>query len=142
MSHLFNTPCHQKYYEISQINHFIRMLPLSIKEGIVFGYIKNNILFLVLKHPAFKQEFYHKITLVKQLLKTYQREKSSLLKVQDIKYFVTHNIYHKAVESLQDNARTQCYGELSCGNFTNHAKDTKIYEIFENIRQIILNHQD
>ncbi|MDE5925636.1 MAG: hypothetical protein K2N75_00010 [Helicobacter sp.] len=142
LSHLFSTPCYQKYYEVSQLNQFIRLLPLSIKGGIAFGYIKNDILFLALKHPAFKQEFYHKISLLKQLLKTYQKEKSSLTNVQDIQYFVTYNAYHKEVELRQENEVAQCYGELARGNFTNYAKDAEIFEIFENIRQAILQNQE
>lgn len=142
LSHLLNAPCYQKYYEVSQIHYFIRLLPLSIKRGIAFGYIKNNILFLALKHPAFKQEFYHKIALVKQLLKTYQKEKCNLLNVQDIQYFVTYNAYQKEIKTLQEKEPNPSYGELSCGNFTNYAKNDKIHKIFENIRQIILDNQE
>ncbi len=127
---------------MNQVHHFIRLLPFSLKSGIAFGYIQNDILFFVLKHPAFKQEFYHKISLVKQLLKTYQKEKSQLCKVQDIKYFVTHNAYHKEQDNLQEQEIKQSYGELSCGNFINYAKDDEIYQIFENIRQIILKNQE
>lgn len=142
LSHLFSAPCYHKYHETNQVNHFIRLLPLSIKSGIAFGYIKNDILFLVLRHPAFKQEFYHKIPLIKQLLKTYQNEKSNLLKVQDIKYFVTYNAYQKEVQTLQENATQQCYGELSYGNFINYAQDKEIHTIFEEIRQAILKNQE
>lgn len=142
LSHLFSAPCYYKYREINQVNHFVRLLPLSIKSGIAFGYIQNDILFLALKHPAFKQEFYHKISLIKQLLKTYQKEKSNLLKVREIKYFVTYNAYQKQVQALQESEIQQCYGELSYGNFINYAQDKEIHTIFENIRQAILKNQE
>lgn len=142
LSHIFNAPCYQKYNEISQVRHFIRLLSPSLKGGIAFGYIQNEILFLAFKHPAFKQEFYHKISLVKQLLKTYQNETSQLLKVRDIKCFVTYNAYHQERDKLQENQAIQCYGEIAHGDFINYAKDKKIYQIFENIREIILKNQE
>ena len=86
------------------------------------------------------QEFYHKIPLVKQLLKQYQRQLGVLLDVADIKVFVTYDAYQQDVENTADTPLT--VGEQWTGAFENLAKDAKLYSIFENIRSRILKHQD
>ncbi|MBX7490017.1 hypothetical protein K4G58_00795 [Helicobacter sp. Faydin-H64] len=142
MTHLLSSPSFKKLYEIRESEHFIQMLPLSLKNGIAFSFAKDKILFIALSHPCFKQEFYHKIALVKQLLKQYQRQKNTLLEIIDIKIFVTYDAYKKEVEKNQEIAIPQVYGELSRGEFKNLAKDQEIHALFESIRGNILKNQE
>ena len=79
MYHLFSDPGFEKIYLNQKIQHFITMLPLSVRNGIKYFYFKNHTLFFVLNHPCFKQEFDYKLTIIKQLLKQYQKEKEKLL---------------------------------------------------------------
>ncbi len=142
LTHLLSSPNYKRFHEIRESESFIQMLPLSLKNGIAFSYTMDKDLFIALKHPCFKQEFYHKIHLVKQLLKQYQQEKNSLLEISDIKTFVTHNLYKKEVERNQEIAIPLTYGELSYGEFENLAKDSKIHALFESIRHNILKNQE
>ncbi|TLD85052.1 hypothetical protein LS70_000365 [Helicobacter sp. MIT 11-5569] len=142
MTHLLNSPSFRKLHEVRESQYFIQLLPLSLKNGIAFSFTRDKILFIALKHPCFKQEFYHKIALVKQLLKQYQQEKNALLQTTDIKVFVTHNIYQKEVEKNQEKAIPQTYGELSKGEFKNLAQNPEIYALFESIRNVILKAQE
>ena len=134
--HLFSDPCYEKIYLNKQIQHFITILPLSVRNGIKFFYFKNHTLFFVLKHPCFKQEFDYKLTIIKQLLKQYQKEKEKLLEIQNLKAFVGHNVYEKSLEISQEIPQYS-YGELSSGDFINLAKNQEIYGIFERIKNLI-----
>ncbi|OCR05269.1 hypothetical protein BA920_05645 [Helicobacter pullorum] len=140
LSHLFSDPCYEKIYLNQQIQHFITMLPLSVRNGIKFFYFKNHTLFFVLKHPCFKQEFDYKLTIIKQLLKQYQKEKEKLLEIQNLKAFVGHNVYEKSLEISQEIPQYS-YGELSSGDFINLAKNQEIYGIFERIKKLIKSNQ-
>lgn len=142
LTHLLSSPSFKRFHEIRESEYFIQMLPLSLKNGIAFTYTKDKILFITLKHPCFKQEFYHKISLVKQLLKQYQQEKNALLEIKDIKTFVTYNAYQKEVKKNQENKIPLTYGELSYGEFENLAKDPQIHALFESIRKHILNNKE
>ncbi|MDE5602689.1 MAG: hypothetical protein K2I71_02055, partial [Helicobacter sp.] len=123
MSHLFNTPSYEKLHHIQQINGFLWTLPKSLRDGVCFCYIKNQVLFFVLKHPCYKQEFDYKLTIIKQLLKQYQQKKQELLEVETIKSFVSNNAYQK---SQQGKENLEVYGEIAKGDFENLAKDKEI----------------
>lgn len=142
LTHLIGSPNFKKLHTLREASHFIQMMPLSFKNGIAFSYRKDKVLFIALKHPCFQQEFYHKIPLVKQLLKEYQQEKKALLGIQDIKSFVTYTSYQKEVEKQKENEIPLVYGELSLGVFNNLASNPVIHKKFEEIRKIILQHQE
>ena len=93
-----------------------------------------------MKHPCFKQEFDYKLTIIKQLLKQYQKEKEKLLEIQNLKAFVGHNVYEKSLEISQEIPQYS-YGELSSGDFINLAKNQEIYGIFERIKKLIKSNQ-
>ncbi|MCI7048044.1 hypothetical protein [Helicobacter sp.] len=136
LSHLYNNPLYKKLSQHQQIQHFIVMLPFSLRQGIHFCYSKNSILYFVLKHPCFKQEFDYKLTIIKQLLKQYQKIQNKLLDIKDLKAFVGKSAYQK---SLQESThKVASYGELSSGEFENLAKNQEIYEIFEEIKKVIV----
>lgn len=141
LAHLFSSPCFEKLHTHIAIQCFIQMLPFSIKRGIAFGYVREKTLFLAFSHPAFMQEFYHKKPLIENLLKEYQNKKQDLLGVQGIKTFLKNTPYQKEVKSLQEKEMPLCYGELSKGEFINHATTQEIQGLFEEIREIILKQQ-
>lgn len=142
LTHLLNSPSFKKLHKIRESEYFIKMLPLSLKNGIAFSYTKDKILFIALKHPCFKQEFYHKIHIIRQLLKQYQQEKNMLLEVNDIKFFVTFDAYKQEIRKKQEKTIPLTYGELSRGIFKNQAKNPKIRALFELIRSNILKNQE
>ncbi|MCI5968710.1 hypothetical protein [Helicobacter sp.] len=142
LTHLLSSPNFKRLHEIRESECFIQLLSFSLKSGIAFSFTRDETLFIALKHSCFKQEFYHKIALVKQLLKQYQQEKNALLEIKDIKVFVTYDIYKKEVEKNQENTIPLTYGELSLGEFENLATNPKIHALFESIRNHILNNQE
>ena len=130
LSHLKNNPEFRKINTSILITKFIDVLPLKLKKGIKFGYVKNQTLFFVLTHPVYKMEFEYNKALIKSLLKNFK-----IANVEDIGFFVTNVIEKK--ESVKE--AEPMYVERSYGIFENKAKDEMIFKKFEKIREIIKN---
>ena len=109
---------------------FIDILPLKLKKGVKFGYIKNQTLYFVLTHPVYKMEFEYNKADIKSLLKNFK-----IANVEDIGFFITNVIEKKEKE----NEPILLYKERSYGIFDNKAKDEYLFKRFENIREIIKN---
>lgn len=130
LSHLKNNPEFRKINTSILITKFIDVLPLKLKKGIKFGYVKNQTLFFVLTHPVYKMEFEYNKALIKSLLKNFK-----IANIEDIGFFVTNVIEKK--ESVKE--AEPMYVERSYGIFENKAKDEMIFKKFEKIREIIKN---
>lgn len=130
LSHLKNNPEFRKINTSILITKFIDVLPLKLKKGIKFGYVKNQTLFFVLTHPVYKMEFEYNKALIKSLLKNFK-----IANVEDIGFFVTNVIEKK--ENVKE--AEPMYVERSYGIFENKAKDEMIFKKFEKIREIIKN---
>ncbi|MAC83178.1 MAG: hypothetical protein CL624_03485 [Arcobacter sp.] len=126
--HLKNNPEFRKINTSSTIEKFIDVLPLKLKKGVKFGYIKGQTLYFVLTHPVYKMEFEYNKADIKSLLKN-----SNFDNVNEIAFFVTNKIERKSKEIKEE----PLYKERSNGIFINRAKDENIYKKFESIRNII-----
>ena len=130
LSHLKNNPEFRKINTSLLIMKFIDILPLKLKKGVKFGYIKNQTLYFVLTHPVYKMEFEYNKADIKSLLKNFK-----IANVEDIGFFITNVIEKKEKE----NEPILLYKERSYGIFDNKAKDEYLFKRFENIREIIKN---
>lgn len=131
LSHLKNNPQFRKINTASVIEQFIEVLPLKLKKGIKFAYIKNNILYFVLTHPVYKMEFEYNKADIKSLLK-----KTELKYITEISFFVTNKIEKKSKDQKE---YEPFYTERSHGIFENKLEDEKLHLIVEDIRDIIKN---
>ena len=130
LSHLKNNPEFRKINTSLLIMKFIDILPLKLKKGVKFGYIKNQTLYFVLTHPVYKMEFEYNKADIKSLLKTFK-----IANVEDIGFFVTN-----IIEKKENNKEVIVfYKERSYGIFENKAKDEYIFKKFEKIRELIKN---
>ena len=96
---------------------FIDALPLKLKKGVKFGYVKTKTLYFVLTHPVYKMEFEYNKADIK-----------SLLKFQDSKcwrysFFVTN-----VIEKRGKKKKNLYILKRSYGIFENKAKDEKIFK--------------
>ena len=128
LSHLKNYPEFKKFNTYSLIVKFIDVLPLKLKKGVKFAYVKNQTLYFVLTHPVYKMEFEYNKADIKSLLKTFK-----IANVEDIGFFIT-NVIEKKEEPKEP---IPLYVERSYGIFENRAKDEYIFKKFEKIREII-----
>ena len=130
LSHLKNNPEFSKINTSFLIMKFIDVLPLKLKKGVKFGYIKNQTLYFVLTHPVYKMEFEYNKADIKSLLKSFK-----IANVEDIGFFVTN-----IIEKKENNKEVIVfYKERSYGIFENKAKDEYIFKKFEKIRELIKN---
>ena len=130
LSHLKNNPEFSKINTSFLIKKFIEVLPLKLKKGVKFAYVKNQTLFFVLTHPVYKMEFEYNKADIKSLLKNFK-----IANVEDIGFFIT-NVIEKKEKEIEP---TPLYKERSYGIFDNKAKDEYIFKKFEKIREIIKN---
>ena len=69
LTHLRYSPEFKKINTNEKLEKLIHVLPLKLKKGVKFAYIKRQILFFVLKHPVYKMEFEYNKEIIKSLLK-------------------------------------------------------------------------
>ncbi len=114
------------------------LLPNSLSNYIKFLYTKNDTLFFVLTHPSAKMEFNYKHNLIKSLLNQLEtfHPKCKCINLKNIKAFVTNR--NKKNESFFKNS-VIFYKERASGEFKNSAKDERLRELFEQIREEIKN---
>ena len=128
LSHLKNNPEFSKINTSFLIQKFIEVLPLKLKKGVKFAYVKNQTLYFVLTHPVYKMEFEYNKADIKSLLKNFK-----IANVEDIGFFIT-NVIERKEESPK---ATPIYKERSYGIFENRAKNEYLFKKFEKIREII-----
>ena len=128
LSHLKNNPEFSKINTSFLIMKFIDVLPLKLKKGVKFGYVKNQTLYFVLTHPVYKMEFEYNKADIKSLLKNFK-----IANVEDIGFFVTNVIEKKVLQKTHE----PIYKERSYGIFENKVKDERLFRKFERIREII-----
>ncbi len=133
LSHIKFSPEFKKINTQQSLTLLINSLPQHLKNGVKFAYTKNMILFFVLKHPVFKNEFKNNISLIKALLKDLK-----IANIEKIDFFVTHTIEKR---KQKQKIIYQTYDERSYGIFQNNIKDEKLHNKFEKIRKLIKEQQ-
>lgn len=137
ISHLKKTPSLKTLEQEECFDILIKLLPNSISNFIKFLYIKNSILFFVLKHPSAKMEFNYKRNLIKEILNKIEsfHPNCKCINLTDIRAFVSNK-----KELVLDTPKSAVfiYKERSFGEFKNETKDKKLHEVFEKIRKEIL----
>ena len=128
LCHLKNNPEFRKINTQETIQRFIDLLPLKLRKGIKFAYVKKQILYFVLTHPVYKMEFDYNKSLINSLLK-----KAAIANVEELKFFVSNKI-EKKVKTEQ---KFEYFKERSYGIFSNSIKDEKLHKKVEEIRNII-----
>lgn len=129
LCHLKNNPEFRKINTQETIQRFIDLLPLKLKKGIKFAYVKKQILYFVLTHPVYKMEFEYNKSLINSLLK-----KAAIANVEEVNFFVSNKIEKKEEIKKEE---VEYYKERSYGIFSNPIKDEKLHNKVEEIRKII-----
>ena len=128
LSHLKNNPEFRKINTNNSIQTLIDILPLKLKKGVKFAYVKRQILYFVLTHPVYKMEFEYNKALINSLLK-----KVNIANVENIQFFVTN----KKEKKKKVVEQVPYYKERSYGIFSNSIQDENLHKTLEEIRAII-----
>jgi len=112
-------------------------LPIHLKNSISYMYLKGETLYFATKHPAINFELYQKLSDIKMMLRAIQLKKRCLsVKITNIKAYSTYKKEKKPQKIIPD---IKFYIQKPKGNFENRAKNPKIAQKFEEIREIIKN---
>lgn len=128
LTHLKYSPEFKKLKTHTTLEKLINTLPLKLKKGVKFAYVKQEILFFVLTHPVYKMEFTHNKDLIRSLLKTL-----GIANITDIRFFVT-NVMEKKEETIEEEPT---FPERSYGIFENAIEDERLHNKVESIRALI-----
>ncbi len=129
-----NRPQFSKLSKYKCIKKIQSIFTPAVQKMIKFAYIKNNILFFVLNHPAGKQEFDNNIQSIKSALKLYKPDECKEIILDDIRAFVTHT---PKIQIKSTIIKKEIYKERSLGNFEVNVKDEKLSELIKSIKDII-----
>lgn len=130
LTHLKYNPEFKKLNTHTTLQKLINTLPLKLKKGVKFAYIKKDVLFFVLTHPVYKMEFSHNKDLIRSLIKTL-----GIANIAEINFFVT-NVIEKKEEITEEKP---FYTERSYGIFENFIEDKQLHSKVESIRKLIKN---
>ena len=135
LAHLRDQPLYAKLRKQSCFSTLAKALPASLQRGVLFMYVKNRILFIAVKHPAFKMEFDYKLSSIKSLLRSLPPlvEACRDHEIADIRVFVS-----KYAPDPEPKRPTEPrYKEHAHPDFPLKAQTPEIRDLFEQIRQAI-----
>ncbi len=139
LSHLQHQPQFNKLTQFACIKKVQRLFPPHLQKMVLYGYIRNDILFFALAHPGAKQEFDIILDSIKTPLKAYPPKECNGTAINDIKAFVSHKPRLRFTETKP---AQQLYHERAQGGFTNNIHAPKLHNIIEEIRTIIHDRTD
>ena len=119
LSHLSSQPHFKKLKTQECYQKYIKFLPPKWQKAIAFIYVKEETLFIAVKHPGFKQELNHKEQKDNFLyiLKDFNQYVKPCKEMKASKMFTFHSKYHP-IETVQIPKETvPYYEEQAYGDF-------------------------
>ncbi len=120
-------PEFEKLTTFELLKKLTNALPVGLKKGVKFAYIKNNTIIFALLHSLYKREFIYAENTIKFLIKNLPFE----IEINSISTFVLNEVTFIKKEEVE---KPIFYKERAFGVFTNNIKDKKLYTAFERIR--------
>ena len=141
ITHIKNQPIYSKLNSVKCYEKIKALLPPRFQNGISFMYIKNDILFFALNHPALKMEFNYNLNLIKEALKEFKKSSRECEEInfKDVIVFVTNKIENSDITEEKEESMI-FYKERSSGTFDIKTDNEKLQKIFKEIQKVIKNH--
>jgi len=138
ISHILHLPQFKSLPNYYCYRRFVSLLSPKWQKGIAFVYIRQDTLFIALRHPGFKMELNYNKDLLKSVL--------SILREQDKKceFIVANNIVvfnskHNSILKREEIPKTiTYYHELAQGEFEVESEDKELIEAFSRIKNNII----
>ncbi|SFV59123.1 hypothetical protein MNB_SV-13-152 [hydrothermal vent metagenome] len=136
LSHLSSLPqfrllkpqaCYQKY---------ISCLSQKWQKAIAFVYIKNEILYIAITHPGFKQELNYMKDSLRSVLRDLNKYDLNCKSMIANKVIIFHSKYHAIPEEKSEPKTVPYYQEQAQGVFE-MPKDEKLKDAFQRIQDMI-----
>ena len=138
LSHLASRPQFKKLKTHECYQKYIKILSPKWQKAIAFVYVKDEILYVAVKHPGYKQELNHKEqndTFI-SMLKNFNRYIEPCKEMKASKMIAFHSKYHpmeapKVMEDTVPYYEEKAYGEFEL------PQEKELKEAFKKIQDII-----
>jgi hypothetical protein len=116
---------------------FLSLLSPKYQRAIAFVYVRQNTLFVALRHPGFKMELNYNKDLLKSILTLLGKkdEKCSFLVADRVVVF--NSKYKTIIKNKEQLSTIPYYKESASGDFNIYCSDKKLKEAFEQIKALI-----
>ncbi|MCF6205977.1 MAG: hypothetical protein L3J47_03665 [Sulfurovum sp.] len=114
---------------------FIRLLGRHLQNAIAFVYVKNQTLFVAVKHPGFKMELHYNRDLLKSVLTQLVTHEHTCAMLRADKVVIFHSRYHPVNEPKEETVPH--YEELAKSEFDICTEDEALKAQFEKIKESI-----
>jgi len=135
LSHLIAKPQFSSLKRHACYRKFISLLGKKWQRAIAFVYIKNDTLFVAVKHPGFKMELHYNRDLLKSVLTQIAAIDPSCTMLRADKVVIFHSKFHPVTTQKTDTVPH--YAELAEGRFPLPENDTDLQEAFARIKDQI-----
>ena len=141
LSHLSNQPQFKLLKQQGCYEQYLQLLNKSLGQKyqkiIAFIYVKNETLFIAIKHPGFKMELNYNRDLLKSLLTQFISFKPECKNMQSSKVVIFYSKFHPVSQASEKISTVPRYSELAQPNFKILSTDSKLIEKFKQIQEKI-----
>jgi len=136
LSHLTSQPQFRLLKQQTCYKKYITLLSPKWQKAIAFVYIKEETLFIAIKHPGFKMELNYNRDLLKSLLTQLSTYDSECATMRAKKVVIFHSKYHPMPSDKEPLATVPYYDESANGTFI-LPEDKKLNQLFQRIQNLI-----
>jgi len=137
ISHILHLPEFKSLHTHYCYQKFLSLLSPKYQRAIAFVYVRQNTLFVALRHPGFKMELNYNKDLLKSILTLLGKkdERCSFLVADRVVLF--NSKYKTIIKDEKVLSTIPYYKESASGEFNIDCNDKKLKEAFEKIKSII-----
>ncbi len=136
LSHLTSQPQFKFLKQQVCYRKYIALLTPKYQKAIAFIYIKDNTLFIAVKHPGFKMELNYNRDLLKSLLIQLNTHDERCEMMRASKVVIFHSKYHAMPEEKLSYVSVPYYAEQASGTFK-LPEDETLAASFKRIKALI-----
>jgi len=137
LSHLSSQPQFKFLKQQSCYQKYISLLGAKYQKAIAFIYVKDDTLFIAVKHPGFKMELNYNRDLLKSILTQLTTHEQNCKTISASKIVIFHSKYHPIEKEKVDISTVPYYNELASNDFDIKSTDKEIIAKFEKIKESI-----
>jgi len=138
ISHILHLPQFKSLLNYYCYRRFVSLLSPTWQKAIAFVYIRDDILYIVLRHPGFKNELNYNKDLLKSILTMLKQKdkKCNHLTVKRVTIF--NSKLNSIIKKEKPTDTIPYYYELADGEFQIKSNDKELIEKFNRIKENIL----
>jgi len=137
LSHLCNLPQFAPLKKQACYQKFISLLGAKWQKAIAFVYVRDNTLFVAVKHPGFKMELNYNRDLLKSVLTQLGTLDKACSGLRADKVAIFHAKYHSVIQKKTAHDTVPHYHELASPAFPILSGDQEIIKRYEQLKSVI-----